>query len=181
MITPKLALTIIVAGVVAFVVGVYGTIGPEFSILLIGLGLLTLICGIAFLLSATRPWSLSLPHSYVVGITLLAAGLHAYENLYKSSGGPSIGFLLWSMLPYGLCLILSAFRATKVPVIAGAALALAFDLMGYYSVFVNPQSSTGALALFFIPLWSTIIVVPLATFIAWLIMQRYSKRQGNAP
>jgi len=172
MVTRNLAFTTIAIGVVAFVAGIYGVIGPEFSVLLAGLGLLALLCGIAFLLSATRPWRLSTPHPYVIAIAVVAAGLHAYEHVYKSSGGPSIGFLLWSMMPYGLCLTLSAFPATKVSVIAGAAIALAFDLWGYYSVFVNPQGSTAALALLFIPLWSTVIVVPLATFVAWSITQR---------
>ncbi len=181
MIIRNLALTTIAIGVVAFVMGVYGIIGPEFSTELAGLGLLALLCGIAFLLSATRPLRLSAPHPYVMGIVVVAAGLHIYEHVYKSSGGLSIRFLLWSMMPYGLCLTLSAFPAIKAPVIAGAALTLAFGLWGHYSVFVNPQSSTAALALLFIPLWSTVIVVPLATFVAWYITQRRRSPQGNAP
>ncbi len=181
MITRNLALTTIAIGVVAVVAGVYGVIGPESSVLLAGLGLLALLCGIAFLLLTTRPLRLSAPHAYVMGIAVVAAGLHAYEHVYKSSGGPSIGFLLWSMVPYGLCLTLSAFPATRVPVIAGAALTLVFDLWGHYSVFVNPQGSTAALALLFIPLWSTVIVVPLTTFVAWSITQRRRSAQADAP
>lgn len=181
MINRNLALTTIAIGVVAFVGGVYGVIGPEYSMLLARLGLLALLCGILFLLLATRPWRLSSPHPYVMGIAVVGAGLHAYEHMYKSSGGPAIGFLLWSMLPYGLCLTLSAFKTTRVLVIAGAALTLAFDLWGHYSVFVNPKGSTAALALLFIPLWSSVIVVPLATFVAWFITQRRRSPQGKAP
>lgn len=181
MLASKLALAAFVVGVVAFVAGVYGVAGPEFSIGLAVFGLLALLFGIGHLLSATRPWRLTVPHSFVVGIAVAAAALHAYEYLYKSSGEPSFGFLLWAMIPYFLCLLLSAFPATKVPVIAGGALALAFDLWGHYPVFIVPKGSTAALALLFIPLWSTIIVVPLATLVAWFVLQRRRNSQGNAP
>lgn len=181
MVIRNLALTIIAAGIVAFVTGIYGVIGPDFSVLLAGLGLLALLCGTGLLLATMRPWRLSAPHPCVVALTLIATVLHLYEHVYKSSSDPSFGFLLWSMVPYGLCLALSAFRSTKAPVVAGAALTLAFDLWGHYAVFVNPQGSTAALALLFIPLWSTIIVVPLATFIAWSIAQKRRSPQGDAP
>ena len=181
MITRSLAFATITVGIIAFVTGVYGVIGPEFSVLMAGLGLLVLLCGIAFLLFATSPWQLSAPHPYVIGMVIIATVLHAYENTYKSSDGPSVGLLLWSMVPYGLCFMLSMLPVTRLPVIAGTALALAFDLFGYYSVFVNPQSSTAALALLFIPLWSAIIVVPLATFISWSVARKHKGTQGNSP
>ncbi len=171
MINRNLALIPIATGIVAFVVGIYGVIGRH-SLLLSGLGLLAMLCGIAFLLMAIRPWRLSAPHPYVIGIAVVAAGLHTYEHIFLGEGSVSIGFLLWSMVPYGLCLILSAFPVTKVPVIAGAALTLAFDLFGHYSVFINPQGSTAALVLLFIPLWSLVIVVPLTTFVVWAITHR---------
>lgn len=172
MITRKLGVTILAVGVVAFVAGVYGVIGPESSMLLAGLGLLALLFGVGVLLSATRPWCLSAPHKYVIGIAISAVALHVYEHAYKSAGDPSFGFLLWAMVPYVLGLSLSAFVRIRAPVIAGAAGALAFDLWGHYSVFINPEGSTAALVLLFIPLWSTLIVVPLATFIAWFISQK---------
>lgn len=130
---------------------------------------------------ATRPCRRSAPHPYVVGLTVTAAALHAYEHLYQSSGGPSIGFLLWAMVPYGLCLALATFPATRGPVIAGAALAFAFDLWGHYAVFVNPRGSTAALVLLFIPLWSAILVVPLATLAAWLIERRHGSSTAGTP
>jgi hypothetical protein len=181
MVTRNSALKAIAFGVIAFVVGVYGVSVAEFSVVLAGLGLVVLFCGIGFLLATTRPWHFSLPHPFVAGIAVVAFGLHAYENIFRTSGEPSLGFLLWSMVPYGLCLTLSAFLATRAAVIAGASLALAFDLLGHYSVFVNPHGSTAGLALVFIPLWSTIIVVPLATFIAWAVLQRFGSTHGNAP
>ena len=122
-----------------------------------------------------------MPHPYVAGIVVAAAGLHAYENMYKSAGDPSLGFFLWPMVPYAACLALSAFPGTRVAVIAGGALALAFDFWGYYSVFVNPESSTAALNLLFIPLWNTIIVVPAATFITWAVIQSRRGSQSDVP
>ena len=181
MLAHKLAPAILAVGVFVFGAGVYGVAGPEFSIGLAVLGLLALLFGTGLLLSAERPWRLTVPHPYVVGIAVAAAALHAYEHIYKSAGDPSVGFLLWAMIPYFLCLSLSAFPQTKAPVVAGGALALAFDLWGHYSVFIDPKGSTAALVLLFIPLWSTIIVVSLATFIAWFVFQRRRNSQGNAP
>lgn len=175
----RLPVTMIVGGIVAFVAGIYGVISPEVSVPLAGLGLLSLLFGTALLAWRAQPSRLTAPHTGVVAIALLGAGLHAYENFFQS-GSPSVGFFLWAMVPYGLCLAVSAFPSTKAPAVVGAVLALAFDLWGHYSVFVSPQGSTAALALLFIPLWSTIIVVPLATFIAWSLRQR-GKRPANAP
>jgi hypothetical protein len=176
----RLPATMIMSGVVAFVAGVYGVISPEVSIPLAGLGLLSLLFGAALFAWRARPSRLMAPHIGVVAVTLLGAALHAYENFGKSSGDLSVGFFVWAMVPYALCLAVSAFPSTKAPAVAGAVLAFIFDLWGHYSVFVNPQSSTAALALLFIPLWSTIIVVPLATFIAWSVQHR-GRRSANAP
>ncbi|HEY7712232.1 MAG TPA: hypothetical protein VIG57_19630, partial [Candidatus Entotheonella sp.] len=137
--------------------------------------------GAGFLITVARPLRLSAPHPGVLLIAVLAFALHAYEHLYMSAGNPSLGFLVWSMAPYCVAFAVSLFPATRAPVLAGAALALAFDLWGHYSVFANPQGSTAALALLFIPLWSTIIIIPLATLLAWVIGQRRTGHAGNAP
>jgi hypothetical protein len=76
------------------------------------------------------------------------------------------------MLLYALSLTLSSFQAIRKSAIAGAVLALIFDMWGHYVVFINPDSSTASLVLLFIPLWSTIILVPASTFILWLIIRR---------
>jgi hypothetical protein len=174
----RAALTAIAVGIVALVAGIYGVVGPGVSILLACVGLFLMLSGACFLAWIARPWHLSSPHPYVIAIALAAGVLHGYEYFYRSSGGALFGFLLWSMVPYGLCLVLSSFPATRVAVIVGAGLALAFDAFGHYSVFVNPKGSTSALVLLFIPLWSTIVVVPVATFIALLVVQ---KRRANGP
>lgn len=173
------ALTTFAIGVIAFVAGVYGVVGPGVSIVLAGLGLLALLIGPGLLLMATRPWNISRPHPYVIAIAVVGAVLHAYELLHVGAEGVSSIFFLWPMVPYGLCLILSAFTPLRLHVIAAVSLVLAFDLLAHYSVFINPQSSTVGLLMLFVPLWSTIIVVPLATFISWAVAQWRRRPHGD--
>jgi hypothetical protein len=172
MVRRNLALILIAASVVLFVSSLYGLFTTTFFFPVVGLSSLTLVLGLILLLWAARPWNLAAPHSWVIGITMAAIGLHVYEHIYKSSGDVSIGFSLWPMLPYALSLTLSSFQAIRKSAIAGAVLALIFDMWGHYAVFINPDSSTASLVLLFIPLWSTIILVPASTFILWLIIRR---------
>ena len=181
MATRNAALGTFGAGVVAFVAGVYGVVGPEVSIVLAGFGLLALLMGPGLLLAATRPWNISRPHPYVIVIAVVGATLHAYELLHDGAEGASSIFFLWPMVPYGLCLVLSAFTPLKLHVIAAVSLVLALDLLAHYSVFINPQSSTVGLLMLFVPLWSTIIVVPLATFVSWAVAQWRREPHGDAP
>lgn len=174
--TRNWALIIIVAGIIFFVSGVYG-LARHFSLILAGLGILFMLCGATILSLAARPWCLSAPHPYVIGITIAAIGLHLYEQVYESANDPSMGYLLWSMVPYALCLALSSFAGIRTSAIAATVIALAFDVWGYYTVFINPQSSTAPLVLLFIPLWSTVIFIPLVTFISWSITKKRNPRK----
>lgn len=162
------ALSMIAIGVMVFVFGVYG-ITRQYSVFVIGFGIILAIVGASTLLWVSRPWHLSVPHFLVVAITVGGIVLCSFEHFYKSDGYPPFGYLLWAIMPYIFCLILSSFSSIQAAVIAGAAFAFAFDLWGYYVVFINPQSSTAGLVLLFIPLWNTIILIPLATFITWSI------------
>jgi hypothetical protein len=71
-----------------------------------------------------------------------------------------------------LNLFVSSYPATRVPAIAGASVALCFDLVAHHVVFVLSTSSTSALLMLFIPLWSTLIFSPLAIFVVWLFLRR---------
>jgi sulfite exporter TauE/SafE len=173
----NIALGAIASGVAMLVLGVYGVAVSDFSILLAYVGLLALAIGLGFLIAASRPFRFASPHPLAIIVSALALALHAYENIYDSSR-PQFFWLAWSLVPYLLCLALSAFAATRVPVIAGAILALAFDLWTYYSV-ITSQSSTAVLAFLWGPIWNTIIVVPLATFVAWLITAPRMTPRGN--
>jgi len=173
------ALMIIAVAISLFISGVYGFFGSTLFLPMTGLSILALIGGLIMLLVATRPWHLTLLHFFVIGITILAIGLHAYEHLYLSAGDPATGLFLWSLLPYALCMVLSSFLGIRESVILGAAIALVFDLWGHYVVFINPDSSTASLVLLFIPLWSTIIIVPTSTFILWLLICWRRRRENG--
>jgi hypothetical protein len=177
MFSTRAALTSIGAGVLLLVCGIYGVIGPEVSIAFVGLGLLIAVVGVVLLALVARPWDLCAPHKYVLTLAVLAVALHGYEHFVKSEDS-GYAFFVWAMAPYGLALFLSSFSAVRSAVIAGAVIALAVDLLAHHEVFISPSSSTSALLLLFVPLWSTAIVVPVATFLAWLSTPRL---RANAP
>jgi len=164
-------------GVVMFVLGVYGVEVSEFSILLVYVGPVALLIGTALLIAASRPFRLASPHPLAIIVSALALALHAYQNVYKASS-PQFYWLAWMLVPYVLCLVISAFPATRVPAIAGAIFAFAFDLWTYYSV-INSTSSTAVLAFLWIPIWNTVIVVPFMTLVAWLVAQRMTPRSNG--
>jgi hypothetical protein len=169
----------IAAGVLAVVAGIYGWFG-EVSIALAGLGLLLCVAGLGALLSTQSSANLTAPHPYVYVPLALAVLLHGYENLGRSSG-VSYGWFLWALLPYGLVLALACFKGTREAAIAGAVVALLLDGLVHYDVFINPQGSTAALALIWIPIWSTLILVPGATLLARLVIRRRASISSNAP
>lgn len=110
-------------------------------------------------------------HVVALSVIAIAAALHAYEQLAKSSA-PSVDWFLWSMLPYALCLIVLVRSRSGIPAALGAGVGLALDLYAHYAVFVHPTSSTAALALIFVPLWSALIFAPAAMLVAWLFVRR---------
>ena len=176
------SLAAVAAGVLAIVAGIYGWFGfVEVSITLAGVGLLLCVVGLGVLLSTQSSANLTGPHPYVYVPLALGVLLHGYENLAKSSGGFLYGWFVLALLPYGLALALSCFKGTREASIAGAVVALLLDYLVHYYVFVNPQGSTAALALIWIPIWSTLIFVPVATLVARLIIRLQQGISTNAP
>lgn len=175
-----LSLVVIGMGIAVFVVAVYADVGTRMAELLLLLGPLAVLIGVVLLLMTSRPWHLSAPHAAVVGMAMVGAALHA-SQLFPSeiSGGAALGMFLWLMVPYGLSLLLSAFAALRTPAIAGAALALASDLLTHFSLLVDPQGSTASVVLMFVPLWNTVLLVPVATLVAWLAARK--RHKGGAP
>jgi membrane protein implicated in regulation of membrane protease activity len=70
---------------------------------------------------------------------------------------------------------------SAIPALAGAVVALLFDLLAHYEVFVHPTSSTAALALLFAPLWNTLVFSPIAILLTWQILRRRAQRHEAAP
>jgi len=165
------------AGVLLMVASVYSALGGV-AFVASCLGLLTSVISVGFLLSTQSSAAFGRPHPWIWLLFGLALGLHGYENLSHGSGSLVLGFLGWALAPHVLALVLSCFRATRLPAVAGAAAALLLDAWTFHAVFIAPTSSTAALALIWIPLWNILIVVPVATWIAWLFNRR---RQPAAP
>lgn len=69
--------------------------------------------GLALFLPTLRTARRAWPPGAAVAPAALGAALHVYENARLVSGGFSLGWLLWGMAPYALCLIASAFVATR--------------------------------------------------------------------
>jgi hypothetical protein len=166
-------------GVLLIVAGIYGWVG-EVSIFLAGAGLVVSFIGVVGLLSTQSRAKLRRPHAAVYVLLIVAAAFHVLQNLRMMSADFALGWFLWALSPYGLVLALSFFEGTRRAAIAGAVLALAFDAWNFYAV-AGSTSSTAALAFIWVPLWNTIIVVPMATFLAWLIMRRRETVLTNAP
>jgi len=112
-------------------------------------------------------------------LSLAAAALHLYENAVLASGF-SWGWWLWQMMPYAIVLLLARFSRLGIALVPGAALALAIDLWTHYAVFVAPTSSTAALAVIWMPIWNTVVIVPVATGISWLIAWAWRKNRATA-
>jgi hypothetical protein len=103
---------------------------------------------------------------------MLAIGLHLYEHLALSDNGFSPGFLLWSLLPYGVCVAGLAAGLHPASLAFAASVALAFDLLAHYGVFIHPTSSTAPLILLFMPIYNAVLWVPAAMLVAHLVRRR---------
>lgn len=169
-------LIVVACGMVLFVGAVFGWIGE--SILFLGVSLVLLIFGLGLLIS-TQSWGqLIAPHPSVYGVLLVAVALHLYENVAKASGF-SYGWFLWALSPYVLVLALSCVPDIKIAALAGGVLALLVDGWTHYEVFVEPKGSTAALALIWMPIWNTLLFVPIATWVTRLVLRH--RRSPNAP
>ncbi len=112
--------------------------------------------------------------------SLLAIALH-FVTFFRAEGGPSAftcGLLIWSWLPYAICLIaIFAFRSGLPAFIAGT-LALAIDLTIFDSVFLRPQHSTAALGLLYAPL-ANLFVVAVVLLAGWGSARRLRRNSAN--
>jgi hypothetical protein len=171
---------LIATGVTGFFAGLFGLVG-EHSIYLAALGSALLVSGLVVLVFALRKTTMLRPHASVIAVAVLGTALHAYESFGLADDGPSPGFFLWGIFPYLLCLVVAMSSKSAVPAFAGAVVALLFDLLAHYQVFVHPTSSTAGLALLFTPLWNTLVFSPLAILVIWLIRRRRAQLNATAP
>lgn len=178
----EIGLSVLTCGIALIFLGLYTNarvLWPFGS----GLGVLLLFGGLFTFLFTLRGERITAPHWLAIVLAVLAVGLHVYENAFMRTGAFSIGFLLWSLMPYGLCLVASSFSGTRIAAIAGAFVALSFDLMVHYDVFMNPRefNVASAFLLIFAPLCNTLIFCPLAIVIAWWFLRRRNHQGDDAP
>jgi hypothetical protein len=164
------ALMCFVSGVILAVAGLFGWLGG-FSLLCIAIGLLVIIASAGVLL-ITKEQRLQLPHHCIWIPSGLAVALHIYEHAVAVSGAFACGWFAWALMPQVLALLLSCLGTARVSAVAGASAALLMDVWTFYNVFLAPASSTASLAMIWVPLWSVLIVVPAATWVAWLFLRR---------
>ena len=179
--TPRtIGIGLIAVGVASFFAGLFGLVG-ELSLYLAALGTVLLVSGMVVLVLALRKTIILRPHLSVIAVTVVGATLHAYESFALTDDGPSLAFFLWGIVPYLLCLVVAMSSKSAVPAFAGALVALLFDLLAHYQVFVHPTSSTAGLALLFTPLWNTLVFSPLTILVVLLILRRRAQLNATAP
>ncbi|MBK9956246.1 MAG: hypothetical protein IPP18_14250 [Rhodocyclaceae bacterium] len=160
-------------------VSLYGGFG-EWSFAVAALSLVALLCLVVWCVLKLRRTAAVAPHWLVMAGLALGVVLHTYEQTL-SSAGASGAWLLWALVPYVVCTAASVVPVTRLPVISGVLAALAIDLLVHYQVFVSPGSSTAALALIFAPLWSSLLVVPVAILVSWLVIRARRAHLRHAP
>lgn len=176
-------LAVAAIGVAAFFAGLFG-IPHDGSLQASAVGVALLTFGVALVLFTLRRTRLRRPHLGLFAVVAIALALHAYEAFVESSGGVSLvslGFFLWPLTPYALCLVVAGVSISSIPAVAGALTALLFDLDAHNHVFVHPTSSTAGLALLFVPLWNLLVFSPLAMLGTWLLLRLRAKANPNAP
>lgn len=156
--------------IVCFLLALYGVAFEPGSWVPIAAGLGIPVLGFAGLVFLALTARFSRPGMATLIPIGLGVALHVYETLLNEFSMGSIGFLVWALIPYSVCLFGSALSATRIPSAAAAIVVLLLDLFIHYDVFVRPTSSTAALALLFAPLLSTFVIVPVVMLVTWLIL-----------
>lgn len=164
------------AGVFVFVLATYGALG-EASLYGAAAALAVILAGLSLLAYAARAVPRSLPRLLVTGLAAVGIGLYIKFGLFDSDNFRP-GWMLWAATPYIVCIALSCFAPIRTPATVGVIAALLFDCYVHYGVY-HSHSSTAAIAYVWSPLWNTLIVVPVATFISWAVVRK--RRLQSAP
>lgn len=163
---------LIAGSILVLMLAIYGHFG-ELSFAVAVCALALLLVGVGMLVVTHAREGLGLPHWGVLALAATAAAMHLY------SARPSIGLGLWGTLPYALAVVLSSFRVTRHAAIGGALLALVFDAYLTCQI-TTSRSSTAVLGYVWMPVWSTLIFVPLGTAVTLRILRRRARADANA-
>lgn len=145
----------------------------------VGAGLV--VAGAGTLVVTQRPFAFKVPHATVLAVAIAAAVMHAIECFGQGKLDAGVAFFMWGMSPYLLCLLIASFGTLRLAPVVGGALALAVDLLVHHAVFVAPETSTDAMLLIFVPFWNALVIVPMGTIVAWLLLRRRSRSAWLQP
>jgi hypothetical protein len=119
-------------------------------------------------------------------ISLAATGfcLHSYTMLFLGDYragtflfGFALSLWLWSLLPYAAGLLLYWKLFWQLKAVGWLICVLIMDLLMHRAVFIEPESSTAALGLLFMPLWNLLVVGPAGALLGWLAQRLTSVRK----
>lgn len=174
------AIAALIAGGLLFMTTLYGLLGAASGLLSL-VGIVLVLTGAGVLLVTQKPLALKWPHPAVSAVVAVALVLHGIECFAKGPTSAGLAFFIWGLSPYALCALISSIGTLRAAPVAGGALALAVDLLVHVEVFIAPQGSTSALLLVFVPLWNNLVLVPVGTIVAWLILRRRSQSVSSQP
>lgn len=114
--------------------------------------------------------------SLLLGVICAFGAVLQWHEQFQLTSGTVWGFLA-SLFPYALCIVIAAWSVSVIPAIAGATFALVLDAIAHYDVFVRPTGLSSMLSFLFVPLFSTLVFVPLVVLITRAIMRRHDARR----
>lgn len=112
---------------------------------------------------------------------IIIAGVLLAIATELKGGSPSIWYVLWAALPYGIY-YLAAMKAGAGATIGGGLLILGIDMAIRIQVLFFPGSSTDSIALLTMPFWQSVVVIPVGFSLGWLVekmIHRMSNQQTS--
>jgi hypothetical protein len=103
-------------------------------------------------------------------LLVLWAGMafHLLLQFKQSFSLIGIAFLVWSVLPYGICFLLNKRLTNKWVLLFGAIGVFVKDLMATAAIVFFPTSSTAGIGLFFVPVQLIFTVLPVGMLAGWI-------------
>lgn len=114
--------------------------------------------------------------SLLLGVICAFGAVLQWHEQFQLTSGSVWGFVA-SLFPYVLCIIIAAWSVSVMPAVVGATFALILDGIAHYDVFVRPTGLSSLLSFLFVPLFSTLVFVPLVILITRSIMRRRDARR----
>ena len=121
----------------------------------------------------------TITHLLILALLCAAGAWLQWHEHFELSGLSSAWSFAGAIVPYMLCIIVALRSQSVVPAIAGATLALALDSIAHYDVFVQPNGSTAVLAFLFVPMMTTLVLVPLTILITRAWLRRRERREAR--